>query len=210
MSQIATVEMIYVAHSGRQYRAKYVQVHVGWELEDLEQKAKSALSLRDYAIDFVNANGHKQFIMPKDLETIIVNVVSVAEERWEEPAYEELQQKWSGQLAGPYGDPEQKPDPVSAPTPISAVMVVPPKPKQQPRRNPVQPVTRDGETTRSLRITWPQDLRAPQQRVNRPDSDSETTQPIKIIQGKVAGMPLSVATALIERVAAGGALTPGV
>jgi hypothetical protein len=89
-------------------------------------------------------------------------------------------------------------------------MVVPPKPKQQPRRNPVQPVTRDGETTRSLRITWPQDLRAPQQRVNRPDSDSETTQPIKIIQGKVAGMPLSVATALIERVAAGGALTPGV
>src|SRR3546814_18171812 len=103
MSQIATVELIYVAHSGRQYRAKHRQVHVGWELEDLEQQAKSNLSLRDYAIEFTNVNGHKQFIMPTDLETVIVNVVAITEARWEEPASEELPQEWQQNVTTPSG-----------------------------------------------------------------------------------------------------------
>ena len=206
MSQIATVELIYLAHSGRQHRAKHKQVHVGWELEDLEQQAKSALSLRDYAIEFVNANGHKQFIMPSELETIIVNVISITEERWEEPAYEEMQQKWSEQLTTPYGVAEAGKQ-ASAPSPeaskiertsLAVSKVVAVRPKQQTSRSPIQPMTSDGETTRSLRITWPQ-----------PGADSETTQPIRIIPGKVAGMSMAAATALIERVAAGGTVTPG-
>src|SRR3546814_8266234 len=108
MSQIATVELIYVAHSGRQYRAKHRQVHVGWELEDLEQQAKSNMSLRDYAIELTSVNGHKQFIMPTDLETVNVNVVAINEERWEEPAHEELQQKWKQQVRETYGEPKAK------------------------------------------------------------------------------------------------------
>ena len=208
MSQIATVELIYVAHSGRQYRAQHKQVHTGWELEDLEQQAKSNLSLRDYAIEFVNDRGHKQFIMPTDLETIIVNVVAVTEERWEEPAYEELQQKWNQQLK-PYAD---KPAPVQAPIVApdadkvkatgTALMQLR---KPQPRRSPVQPVTPDGEITQSIKIKWPvQDAPVPQQRVNWTSGPADETQPIP----KVGPLSMDDATKVVERVAAGGAVTP--
>jgi hypothetical protein len=214
MSQIATVEMIYVAHSGRQYRAQHKQVHIGWELEDLEQQAKSAMSLRDYAIEFVNVNGHKQFIMPVDLETIIVNVVAITEERWEEPDYERLQQKWNESVK-PYDetDSETTQEAPAPPNPDrvrevgAALMHV----KKQPRRNPVQPVAPDNETTQSVRITWPtQDAPVPQQRVSWPDMDIEETQPMSVLKSdEVAGMSLDDATAVIERVAAGGAVKPG-
>lgn len=213
MSQIATVELIYVAHSGRQYRAKHKQVHTGWELEDLEQQAKSNLSLRDYAIEFVNDRGHKQFIMPTDLETIIVNVVAVTEERWEEPDYEALQQKWN-QSVKPYGESpvEQTqetpapPNPTRAAATATAIMGV--KEKVRPVVSPVAPVTPDGETTQSIKIMWPTAPK-PEQRVNWPDPDVEKTQPIKVLQGEVAGMSEQDATAVIERIAAGGAVTPG-
>lgn len=215
MSQIATVEMIYVAKSGRQYRARHKQVHTGWELEDLEQQAKSALSLRDYAIEFVNVNGHKQFVMPVDLETIIVNVVAITEERWEEPAYEELQKKWTNQIHQPYGQPEAKvEEPISAPDPVrvaataTALMVT----RQQARPPKVDPTSLPGnEDTQSIKIKalWPNKPPVPQQRVNWPDPSNEETQPINVLKGEVAGMSIEDATQVIERVAAGGTVTPG-
>jgi hypothetical protein len=214
MSQIATVELIYVAKSGRQYRAKHKQVHLGWELEDLEQQAKSAISLRDYAIEFVNDRGHKQYIMPTDLETVIVNVVAVTEERWEEPAYEELQQKWNQQLK-PYADPKPAPvqEPVSGPSPehVRAVGTALMTRKPQPRRSPVQPVTPDGEVTQSIKISWPmQETPVPKQRVNWPDKANDETQPMKVLQGEaIAGLSMEDATQVVQRVAAGGAVTPG-
>lgn len=213
MSQIATVELIYVAHSGRQYRAKHVQVHLGWELEDLEQKAKSSISLRDYAIEFVNDHGHKQYIMPTDLETVIVNVVAVTQERWEEPDYEQLQQKWNQQVQEPYAGSEPKhEEPVSAPNPerVRATGTALMTRKTQPRRSPVQPVTPDGEVTQSIKVTWPmQEMPVPQQRVNWPDKANDETQPMNVIQGEVAGLSIEDATEVIQRVAAGGAVTPG-
>jgi len=204
MSQIATVELIYVAKSGRQYRAQHKQVHLGWELEDLEQQAKSALSLRDYAIDFTNDRGHKQFIMPTDLETIIVNVVAVTDERWEEPDYEALQQKWGQQLK-PYPDPVQKVEPVhSAPDPVRvAATVTALMERPKPVTNPTAPVTPDGETTQSIKITWPTAAKPEQRVVNWPGKDNETTQPIKVLQGEVE----VDATAVIERIAEGGSVT---
>lgn len=211
MSQIATVELIYVAKSGRQYRAQHKQVHVGWELEDLEQQAKSAISLRDYAIDFTNDRGHKQFIMPTDLETVIVNVVAITEECWEEPDYEQLQQKWGQQLK-PYPEPVQKVEPVhAAPDPVrvaatATALMERPKPKA----SPTAPVTPDGETTQSIKITWPQTPR-PIQRVNWLDKNKDTdeTQPIQVIPHTVVGMDPEAATAVIQRIAEGGSVTPG-
>lgn len=206
MSQIATVELIYVAHSGRQYRAKHKQVHVGWELEDLEQQAKSNLSLRDYAIEFTNDRGHKQFIMPTDLETIIVNVVAITDERWEEPDYEALQQKWGNQLK-PYPEPVQKvepaheaPDPTRIRATATALMERP-----KPATNPTAPVTPDGETTQSIKITWPTAAKPQQRVVDWPAKDAEETQPIKVLQGDEE----VDATAVIERIASGGSVTPG-
>jgi len=213
MSQIATVELIYVAKSGRQYRAQHKQVHTGWELEDLEQQAKSALSLRDYAIDFTNDRGHKQFIMPTDLETIIVNVVAVTQERWEEPDYEALQQKWN-QNVKPYGEASSErtqetpapPNPERARATATAVQGVAQKVRPV---SPVAPVTPDGETTQSIKITWPQSA-VPQQRVVQwPDKSTEKTQPMQVIPGAVVGMSETDATAVIERIAAGGSVTPG-
>jgi len=215
MSQIATVELIYVAHSGRQYRAQHKQVHTGWELEDLEQQAKSALSLRDYAIQFVNVNGHKQFIMPTDLETIIVNVVAITEERWEEPDYEALQQKWS-QSVKPYGDTERAseqtqetpapPNPARAMATAAAMQAV--KERVRPV-SPVAPVTPDGETTQSIKITWPRAERPRQHVVDWSIKEAEKTQPMQVIPGTVMGMTEEDATAVIERIAAGGSVTPG-
>lgn len=219
MSKIATVELIYVAHSGRQYRAQHKQVHVGWELEDLEQQAKSALSLRDYAIDFTNVNGHKQFIMPTDLETIIVNVVAITEERWEEPAYEELQQRWQQQVREPYGKPESAsertqetpapPNPERVRATATALMTVRPK-VQEPQSAPTD--LPGNEDTQSIKITWPT-VERPQQRVsvNWPRQNGKSailaedeTQPIPKV-----GMSEADATAVIERIAAGGSVTPG-
>lgn len=210
MSQIATVELIYVAKSGRQYRAQHKQVHTGWELEDLEQQAKSALSLRDYAIDFTNDRGHKQFIMPTDLETIIVNVVAVTEERWEEPDYEALQQKWGNQLK-PYPEPVQKvqpqhtaPDPAKIAATATALMDRP-----KPASNPVAPVTPDGETTQSIKITWPTAAKPVQRVVDWPGKkgDVDETQPMQVIPHTVVGMDEEAATAVIERIAQGGSVT---
>lgn len=220
MSQIATVELIYVAHSGRQYRAQHKQVHTGWELEDLEQQAKSALSLRDYAIEFVNVNGHKQFIMPADLETIIVNVVAVTEERWEEPDYEALQQKWS-QSVKPYDDPAPKQeDTPAAPNPdrvrATATALVT-KAKLKEEKPGVTPVDLPGsEDTQSIKVTWP-GPKQPRQYVTWPkqagkgatNPDNETTQELKVIPHTVVGMDPEVATQVIERIAAGGTVTPG-
>jgi len=220
MSKIATVELIYVAHSGRQYRAQHKQVHVGWELEDLEQQAKSALSLRDYAIEFTNVNGHKQFIMPTDLETIIVNVVAVTEERWEEPDYEQLQRKWSQQVK-PYGETDSErtqetPAPAAPPNPervratATALMTVKAKVKAAPTDLP------GNEDTQSIKVTWPT-APQPRQYVNWPRqsgknaamSATEETQPMKILQGELIddGLSMEDATAVIERIAAGGSVT---
>jgi hypothetical protein len=216
MSQIATVELIYVAHSGRQYRAQHKQVHTGWELDDLKSKAKSDLSLRDYAIEFTNVNGHTQFIMPSDLETIIVNVVAITEERWEEPDYEALQQKWT-QSVKPYGESrsEQTQETPAPPNPervratATALMAV--KPKVQEAK--AAPTDLPGnEDTQSIKITWPQAPR-PQQRVitTWPKQNGkggllaeDETQPIPKV-----GMSEADATAVIERIAAGGSVTPG-
>jgi hypothetical protein len=219
MSQIATVELIYVAKSGRQYRAQHKQVHTGWELEDLEQQAKSALSLRDYAIDFTNDRGHKQFIMPTDLETIIVNVVAVTQERFEEPDYEALQQKWN-QSVKPYGDErpsEQTQETPAPPNPSRAMATATGLMQAKAARvvSPVQPVTPDGETTQSIKITWPTSQH-PRQFVNWPQQhgkdaalEVDETQPINVIKGETVGMSEADATAVIERIAAGGAVTPG-
>lgn len=221
MSQIATVELIYVAHSGRQYRAKHKQVHTGWELDDLKQKAKSELSLRDYAIEFENVHGHTQFVMPTDLETIIVNVVAVTEERWEEPDYEALQQKWGQQVSQPYGKTESAsertqetpapPNPERVAATNTALMT---KPKLV-APNPVAPVTPDGETTQSIKVTWPTAARN-LQRVNWPRQNGKSamlaedeTQPIAVVPGEVLGMSEEDATQVIERIAAGGTITPG-
>lgn len=217
MSQIATVELIYVAHSGRQYRAKHVQVHTGWELEDLEQQAKSALSLRDYAIQFVNVNGHKQFIMPTDLETIIVNVVAITEERWEEPDYEALQQKWS-QNVKPYGETASErtqetpapPNPERVRATATALMEVRTKTEHK-----AAPTDLPGnEDTQSIKVTWPTATR-PRQFVNWPRQNgkesalaNDETQPMQTIKGEVvAGMSEEDATAVVGCIAAGGTVT---
>ncbi|QKY78591.1 hypothetical protein SEA_DRYAD_53 [Streptomyces phage Dryad] len=219
MSQIATVELIYVAKSGRQYRAQHKQVHTGWELEDLEQQAKSALSLRDYAIDFTNDRGHKQFIMPTDLETIIVNVVAVTEEPWQEPDYEALQQKWN-QNVKPYPDKpsDQTQETPAPPNPVrvaatgQAMQAV--KERVRPV-SPVQPVTSDGETTQSIKVTWPtaakprQFVNWPQQHGKSASMPTDETQPMQVIPHQVVGMSETDATAVIQRIAAGGSVTPG-
>jgi len=222
MSKIATVELIYVAHSGRQYRAQHKQVHTGWELEDLEQQAKSALSLRDYAIEFINVNGHKQFIMPTDLETIIVNVVAVTEEHWEEPDYEALQRKWSHNVK-PYGEEAESasertqetpapPNPERVRATATALMTV--RPKVQDAK--AKPTDLPGnEDTQSIKVTWPTAAK-PRQYVNWPRQngksaamESDETQPMQVIPHEVVGMSEADATAVIERIAAGGSVTPG-
>lgn len=220
MSQIATVELIYVAHSGRQYRAKHVQVHTGWELDDLKQKAKSELSLRDYAIEFLNVNGHTQYIMPTDLETIIVNVVAVTEERWEEPDYEALQQKWN-QNVKPYGESstDQTQETPAPPNPeriratTTALMTVRPK-VQEVKAAPTD--LPGNEDTQSIKITWPTAPKPEQRVINWPKQhgkgamiSEDETQPIPVVQGSVVGMSEEVATQVIERIAAGGTITPG-
>jgi hypothetical protein len=210
MSQIATVELIYVAHSGRQYRAQHKQVHTGWELDDLKSQAKSNLSLRDYAIEFTNVNGHTQYIMPTDLETIIVNVVAITEERWEEPDYEALQQKWTQQVK-PYGETvsERTQETPAPPNPDKAKATGQGLQAAKVARvvNPVAPVAPDGETTQSIKVTWPTAAK-PQQRVNWPvEASEERTQPISTIPGEVLGMSEDDATAVIERIAAGGTIT---
>jgi hypothetical protein len=220
MSQIATVELIYVAHSGRHYRAQHKQVHVGWELDGVKQAAKSALSLRDYAIEFTNVNGHTQFIMPSDLETIIVNVVAITEERWEEPDYEALQQKWT-QSVKPYGESrsEQTQETPAPPNPervratATALMAV--KPKVQEAK--AAPTDLPGnEDTQSIKVTWPTAPKPQQRVVNWPKqhgkgamASEDETQPIQVIPGSLAGMSEEVATQVIERIAAGGTITPG-
>lgn len=222
MSRIATVDLIYVAKSGRQYRAQHKQVHTGWELEDLEQQAKSALSLRDYAIEFVNVNGHKQFVMPTDLETIIVNVVAITEERWEEPDYEALQQKWSHNVK-PYGEESESasertqetpapPNPARVSATAAALMT---RSKVQDAK--ASPTDLPGnEDTQSIKVTWPT-AQKPRQYVNWPRqngksdlvSETDETQPMQIIPHEVIGMSEADATAVIERIAAGGSVTPG-
>lgn len=214
MSQIATVEIIYVASSGRQYRAQHVEAKVGWELDDLTGKAKSDMSLREYAIEFTNVNGHKQFIMPTDLETIIVNVVGVREEAWEEPAYDELQKKWQEDLRVEMHDGEVAllDHKTTEPSPE---VVAEAEARQERygamhRINPAKPVTPDGETTQSIRITWGAKPPVPEQRVTWAEEKSaENTQPIKVLKSDENDDGLSVddATRIIERVAAGGAVT---
>lgn len=209
MTQIAIVEMIYVAHSGRQYRAQHVEAKVGWELDDLANKAKSDLSLRDYAIEFTNVNGHKQFLMPRDLETIIVNVVGIREEKWEEPAYEAMKQGWEEsfdlRFKLPDGSEAIAEHKLSEPTPA-------PKRKDLAklhRRNPVAPVTPDGEVTQSIKITWGAKPKPPEQRVHWGESASEATQPMTVLKASERGLSMDEATRVVEAVAAGGAVTSG-
>jgi hypothetical protein len=221
MSQIATVELIYVARSGRQYRAQHKQVHTGWELDDLKSQAKSNLSLRDYAIEFTNVNGHTQYIMPTDLETIIVNVVAVTEERWEEPDYEALQQRWT-QSVKPYGETETAsertqetpapPNPDRVRATATALMSVKPK-LQTPETSPSG--LPGNEDTQSIKVTWPTAPR-PQQYVNWPRQNGKSdamandeTRPLQTIDGETVGISEEDATAVIERIAAGGSVTPG-
>lgn len=208
MAQVAIVEMIYVAKSGRQYRAQHVEAKVGFELDDLASKAKSDLSLRDYAIQFTNLHGHQQVVMPADLETIIVNVVAVREERWEEPAYEELQKKWQADLVfeTPYGET------VVAEHKLDDAAPVPPKSDLAKlyRRGMTAPVTPDGSTTQSIKITWGAKPKPPQQRVHWGESATEATQPMTVLKGaEVAGMSMDDATRVVEAVAAGGSVSAG-
>jgi hypothetical protein len=212
MSQIAIVEMIYVAKSGRQYRAQHVEARVGWELDDLASKAKSDLSLKDYAIQFTNVNGHQQVVMPGDLETIIVNVLGVREERWEEPAYEAMKQGWEEtfdlRFKLPDGSEAIAEHKLAEPTPA---------PKRHDltklhRRNPVAPVVPDGEVTQSIKITWGAKPKPPEQRVQwgakRPEAAEEATQPITVLKAsEVAGMSMDEATQIVEAVAAGGSVS---
>lgn len=214
MAQVAIVEMIYVAKSGRQYRAKHVEAKVGFELDDLASKAKSELSLRDYAIQFTNVNGHQQVLMPADLETIIVNVVAVTEERWEEPAYDELQKRWEQ----PYGDPKPKatggivkraPDPERVQATCSSLWAVRPRFKQMASPADIP----DGEVTQSIKIAgmWGAKPTPPRQRVQWGESASEKTQPMTVLKEAEIrlGMPMDKAIKIVEAVAAGGAVSHG-
>lgn len=218
MTQVAIVEMIYVAKSGRQYRAQHVEAKVGFELDDLASKAKSDLSLRDYAIQFTNVHGHQQIIMPADLETIIVNVVGYREEKWEEPAYEAMQQGQMMDLHFKLPDGSEviaEHKLVASPYEVKA----PEAPAEQPvptrtdlallhRRNPVQPVVPDGEVTQSIKITWGAKPKPPQQRVHWGESANEATQPMTVLKGaEVAGMSMDDATRVVEAVAAGGSVS---
>lgn len=65
------VQALYIAKSGRTYRSQPVAVAEGQELFDFENSLKYQLHMTDYVIEFVNDRGHKQFVQPGDLETII-------------------------------------------------------------------------------------------------------------------------------------------
>ena len=208
MTQIAIVEMIYVAKSGRQYRAQHIEANMGWELDDLANKAKSDMSLRDYPIQFTNVNGHKQIVMPGDLETIIVNVVGVREKNWEEPAYEAMQQGHKVDLHFKLPDgseviAEHKLAEAPAPAPKKTDLAT------LHRRNPIQPVVPDGEITQSIKITWGAKPTRPEQRVQWGESAAEATQPMTVLKASERGMSLDGATRVVEAVAAGGAVSSG-
>lgn len=218
MTQVAIVEMIYVAKSGRQYRAQHVEAKVGVELDDLVSKAKSDLSLRDYAIQFTNVNGHQQVLMPTDLETIIVNVVGYREERWEEPAYEAMKQGQMMDLHFKMPDGSEviaehklAESPYAATTTeVQADRPVPAKTDLAllHRRNPVRPVVPDGEVTQSIKITWGAKPKPPQQRVQWGESATEATQPMTVLKAsELNGMTMDEATRVVEAVAAGGSVS---
>lgn len=65
------VQALYIAKSGRTYRSQPVVVSEGQELFEFENSLKYQLHMKDYVIEFVNDRGHKQFVQPGDLETII-------------------------------------------------------------------------------------------------------------------------------------------
>ncbi|AVP41378.1 hypothetical protein SEA_YARA_44 [Streptomyces phage Yara] len=65
------VQALYIAKSGRTYRSQPIAVAEGQELFDFESSLKYQLHMKDYVIEFVNDRGHKQFVQPGDLETII-------------------------------------------------------------------------------------------------------------------------------------------
>jgi len=84
------VQALYVTKHGRTYRSATKVVSEGQELFDFENELKYQLAMKDYPIEFVNDHGHKQFIQPGDIETIIaaqlgyeVPVAPVQEERLE-------------------------------------------------------------------------------------------------------------------------------
>lgn len=75
------VQALYVAKSGKTYRSQTKAVDEGQELFDFENELKYQLAMKDYPVEFVNEHGHRQFIQPTDLETVIA-----AQYGYEQPA----------------------------------------------------------------------------------------------------------------------------
>lgn len=65
------VQALYVTKQGRTYRSQVKVVSEGQELFDFENELKYQLAMKDYPIELVNDHGHRQFIQPADVETII-------------------------------------------------------------------------------------------------------------------------------------------
>jgi len=86
MNRLIHVQALYVTKLGRTYRSEVKLVNEGQELFDFEQELKYQLAMKDYVIEFTNQHGHKQFVQPGDLETIIAAQIG-----WEVPTVATMQ-----------------------------------------------------------------------------------------------------------------------
>lgn len=108
MSNVYTVQAVFIATSGRMYKAKPVDLRDGLELDDYKQGLRSGLRMGSYPIDFVNEMGHEQVIMPVNVETIIFNILAVRPEHsFLEPEYERLREQWQSDLRGRSADGQE-------------------------------------------------------------------------------------------------------
>lgn len=108
MSNVYTVQAVFIATSGRMYKAKPVELRDGLELDDYKQGLRSDLRMGSYPIDFVNEMGHEQVIMPAHVETIIFNILAVRPEHsFLEPEYEKLREQWQSDLRGRTADGQE-------------------------------------------------------------------------------------------------------
>lgn len=99
MSNIFTVQAIFIAVSGRPYKSQPKEIREGLDLDDYKLAIRSDLRMGQYPIEFVNELGHEQLIMPAQIETVIFNVLAVRPEHsFQEPEYDKLRQQWTEDL----------------------------------------------------------------------------------------------------------------
>lgn len=108
MSNIFTVQAIFIAVSGRPYKSQPKEIREGLDLDDYKLAIRSDLRMGQYPIEFVNELGHEQLIMPAQIETVIFNVLAIRPEHsFQEPEYEKLRQQWQHDLQATMPDGQE-------------------------------------------------------------------------------------------------------